>query len=226
MAPPSSSAPNSARANSDDELARLAIAAPRAGRNSPCRSGGDRGSSTDPGYPPRRLSRVRTPHRGDPDRGARSLHARGRSTRQRSDRNGGLRRAGRDDRPIEISPWLVVGRVDPRAVGRPPRDAPNGPGAARAALRPIADGRPSPGTPLAALLSQPRSQDRCLVQDVVAGRADDAHPLDGASAVDGGAGRGKCRDLGAARSSASGACRSRPPGSIERGADRRDSSHP
>ena len=67
------------------------------------------------------------------------------------------------------------------------------------------------GHPVAALVTQPRDEDRHVLDVTLAGRTDDAGAVDGAAAADGGARRGERRDLGSARSSAAGARRSRSP---------------
>ena len=68
----------------------------------------------------------------------------------------------------------------------------------------------SAGDPVAALVAQPGDEDRRVVEDVVADRADDAGALDDPAAADGDSRRRQRRDLGAARSPAPGARRSRP----------------
>ena len=71
--------------------------------------------------------------------------------------------------------------------------------------------RASAGDAGAAVVAQPLDEDRHHVADAVADGDDDARPLDGAAAIDGGAGRRQRRDLGAARPAAAGARRSGSP---------------
>ena len=61
---------------------------------------------------------------------------------------------------------------------------------------------------LAALVAEPRAEDRHDVEDAVADGADDGRAVDDSAAADGGAGRRERRDLGPARSAAAGARRS------------------
>ena len=69
---------------------------------------------------------------------------------------------------------------------------------------------------VAALLDQPGAEDRHLLEDAVADRADDPGALDHPAAPDGDPGRGQRGHLGPARPPAAGAGRSRPPAGARR----------
>ena len=109
------------------------------------------------------------------------------------------------DAAIEKRPRPVFGGGDFPRRRRPDAGAAARAGAAHDARGAPAVGGESPGHARAALLDEPRDEDRRHVEGPQPGRADHAHPVDRPAAADGVARRGQRRDLGPARSSDPGA---------------------
>ena len=86
-------------------------------------------------------------------------------------------------------------------------------------------GRPSAGDAVAAVLAQPRDEDRADVDDAVAGRDEHAGQVDDPAATDGHSRRRERRHLGPARSPDPGARRSRSAASARRDGRRRREGH-
>ena len=135
------------------------------------------------------------------------------------------RRARPEDAAVEVGARAVVGGADLRRRHRPHGGAAAGAGASDPRRSDPARRGAAAGDPVAAVVAQPGDEDRRVVEDAVADRADDAGALDDPAAADGDSRRRQRRDLGAARSPAAGARRSRSAAGQRRlaaGRDRRD----
>ena len=172
---------------------------PASGRARALHRTAHRGVAVDPQRPARRLPRVRAAARRNPNRSTRTLHERSRIARHGARRERPQRLAEREDGAVEVRTRALASRVDSRRRHRPAEDSPAGSGTRDRSREAASHDRAAARHSAAALVHQPRAQDRPLVEDALAARPHRDRDVHGAAEAHVGARRGQRRRLGPTR---------------------------